>query len=90
MNMANELEKEMSYFKKLQNELQAKNPAGGFAVIKNDKLLGIWLNRIDAIKQGIEAFGNVSFLVKDINYNPNHIASYSRPLKYTHGVSHSS
>lgn len=88
--MPNELENELGYFYKMQDELRAKNPMGGFAVIKGEVLLGIWLNRLDAIKQGIEAYGYVSFLVKNINYNPNHIFRFSRPLKFTHGVPHSS
>ncbi len=46
------LEHEIKYFQKAQDELQSKYPEGGFAVIKNEELLGVWANRNDAIKQG--------------------------------------
>ncbi len=88
--MAQSLEIEIKYFYEIQDELLAKNPSGGFAVIKDQNLLGVWLNRLDAIKQGIDAFGNVSFLVKNINDNPGQMFNYTRELNFTHGVPYSS
>ena len=61
------LEREIAYFEKIQPELRASNQAGGFAVIKDEELLGIWLNRTDALKAGVQKWGVVPFLVKDIN-----------------------
>lgn len=81
------LEKEISYFEKIQDELRATNPNGGFAVIKDEELLGIWLNRIDALKAGVQKWGAVSFLVKDINDDLNQVINFSRNLKFTHAAS---
>lgn len=81
------LEKELAYFKKTQNELRTKNPGGGFAVIKDEVLLGIWLDRTDALKAGVEKWGAVPFLVKEINDDLNQVINFSRDLKFTHGVS---
>ena len=84
------LEAEIKYFHKLQSDLVANNPNGGFVVIKGETVLGIWLNRMDAIKEGVEAYGNVSFLVKNINDNATQFINYSRPLTFCHAVSYSS
>ena len=88
--MIQTLETELKYFHEIQNELIANNPAGGFAVIKEDKLLGVWLNRMDAIKEAVEIYGNVSFLVKNINDDATHFINYSRPLTFCHAVSYPS
>ena len=80
------LEKELAYFKKNQDELRSKNPSGGFAVIRGEELLGIWLNRTDAIKTGVQKWGAVPFLVKDINDDLNQVINFSRNLKFTHAV----
>jgi hypothetical protein len=60
------LEKELETFKIKKAELLLQNPNGGFVVIKDDKVLGVWQSRMDALKFGIEEFGNVPFLVKSI------------------------
>jgi hypothetical protein len=60
------LNKEIQYFNSLQTELQVKNPSGGFAVICEEKLLGIWKERNTAIEAGLTKYGNISFLVKSI------------------------
>ena len=77
------LEKVISYFKKVQDELRATNPNGGFAVIKDEELLGIWLNRTDALKAGVQKWGAVSFLVKEINDDLNQVINFSRNLKFS-------
>jgi hypothetical protein len=82
------LDTEIKYFYKVKDELCAKNPDGGFAVIKEDTLLGVWLNRNDAIKEGIEAYGNVSFLVKNITDDHTQLINYSRPLNFSHALSY--
>jgi len=66
------LEQEMKYFKSIQDELKAKNPEGGFAVISGEDLLGVWLNRQDALKEGVEEYGIKAFLVKNIDDDVNH------------------
>ena len=60
-------ENELDTFRKLQSELKAKHPEGGFAVIRDKDLLGVWKDRSDALSEGIKAYGYVPFLVKDIN-----------------------
>ena len=64
------------------DELKAKNPVGGFVVIKDDTVLGVWLNRMDAIKEAVEKYGNTIFLVKDINDNPAKKITYSRNIEF--------
>jgi len=82
------LEKELKYYYQVRDELRAKNPDGGFVVIKDETILGIWLNRTDALKEGINTYGNVSFLVKDINDNPSNKINFSRNIKFNHVISH--
>lgn len=59
-------ERELKKFKEIQDHLKAENPNGGFVVINGEEVLGIWNDRLDALKQGIEKYGNVPFLVRDI------------------------
>lgn len=59
---------EIKAFEKLQPQLKRDNPNGGYAVIKDGKVLGVWHDRTDALNEGIKAWGNVVFLVQDINY----------------------
>ena len=61
------LEKELETYKNKKAELLLLNPNGGFAVIKDDEVLGVWQSRADALKIGIEKYGNIAFLVKNIN-----------------------
>lgn len=82
------LEKELQHYKTVLDELRAKNPQGGFAVIKDETLLGVWLNRQDALKQGVEAWGNTVFLVKNINESLETAMNYSRAIKLVNASSH--
>lgn len=75
------LEKEIELYSKIKPQLQAENPNGGFVVILGDNVLGVWATRIDAIKAGLEKYGDVQFLVKDINEGI-FAANYSRDLKF--------
>lgn len=84
------LEKEIKCFYKIQTELVANNPGGGFVVIKENNVLGVWLNRMDAIKAAVETYGNVSFLVKNINDSTMEFINFSRPINFCHAVSYSS
>lgn len=75
------LEKEIATYNKIITELKSKHPEGGFVVIKDEETLGVWQTRIDALKAGVEKYGDVQFLVKSIDdYAP--IANYSRNLKF--------
>jgi len=79
------LKKELEKFREIQDHLRAENPNGGFVVIKGREVLGVWNDRMDALKQGVEKYGNVSFLVKDITEDINdvtHVINLSRDVKF--------
>jgi hypothetical protein len=61
------LDKEFETYNNKKDELQIQNPSGGFVLIKGDEVIGVWQTRTDALKCGIEKFGDVPFLVKNIN-----------------------
>ena len=61
------LEAEMEVFRRNQPMLQRENPEGGFVIINGDEILGVWRARPDALRVGIEKYGDVPFLVRDIN-----------------------
>lgn len=60
------LEKELETFNLKKAELILQHRNGGFVVIKDEEILGVWQSRMDALKAGIDKFGNVPFLVKNI------------------------
>jgi hypothetical protein len=86
--MDNYLNKELSFFHTIQGQLKNEYPNGGFAVIKDDTLLGVWSSREDGIKEGLAAFGIIPFLVKDILENPNRFINFSRNIKFVDAVSY--
>ena len=57
---------EIQVFTSKQNELKKTYPNGGFVVIYQNNLLGVWNNRNDALKAGITTYGNIQFLVTSI------------------------
>ena len=63
--MAELLEKELTTFEMNKGELIGKSK-GKFALIKDDKIIGVFDAKIDAIRQGYQVLGNVPFLVKQI------------------------
>ena len=74
-------EKELIIYNQQKTALLASNPTGGFVVIKGDEVLGVWQTRIDALKAGIEKYGNVVFLIKNITENDTTI-NFSRNLTF--------
>jgi hypothetical protein len=64
------LDREITVYNAQKAELQLKNPNGGFVVIRDKEVLGVWQTRADALRAGIQKYGNVSFLVKDIFESP--------------------
>ena len=72
---------ELEVYRRHQAELQAANPGGGFVVIMGNEILGIWQSRVDALKAGIDRYGNVEFLVKNI-IERDAIISFSRNLAF--------
>jgi hypothetical protein len=75
------LERELEKYHHIKAQLQQDNPHGGFVVIKDDEVLGVWQARIDALKAGLQKYGDVSFLVKDINEGIV-AANFTRDLKF--------
>lgn len=61
------------------SRLKKENPTGGFVVINGDEILGVWGSRIDALKEGIKKYGDVSFLVKNLN-EVDRILNFSRNI----------
>jgi len=59
------LEKELKTFEGHRSELLGKH-RGKFALVKEDKIEGVFDDEADALSQGYERFGNVPFLVKQI------------------------
>lgn len=62
----NLLETEIKVYLENLPKFRDQHPGGGFVVIKGEEILGIWNDRMDAIRAGLKAYGNVSFLVKSI------------------------
>jgi len=60
-----ELEAELQYFNEHHAEL-LEQAAGKFALIKGDRLIGMFDNETSAIRNGYQKLGNVPFLVKQV------------------------
>ena len=58
---------EIETFERLQPELKRDNPDGGFVVIKDGEVLGVWRDETDALMEGAKKYGDQIFLVRDIN-----------------------
>ena len=75
------LEKELQVYKENIDKLRAEHPKTGFVVIKGNVILGVYNDREDALKAGIEKYGNVSFLVKGL-YEDSHLITFNRKLLF--------
>lgn len=75
-------EKELEVYKRIKADYLAQYPQGGFVVIKAEEVLGIWQSRLDALKAGIDKYGDVPFLVKNINES-DIVINFSRNLVFT-------
>jgi hypothetical protein len=60
-------ELELSIYNNNKAKLQQEYPTGGYVVIFGEEILGVWHDRTDALRAGIDKYGNIAFLVKDIN-----------------------
>lgn len=56
------LEKENKYYQSIKQKLLEESE-GKFALIKGDKLIGLFDTDMDAYQVGIDRFGNVPFLI---------------------------
>ena len=61
----NILKKELELFDKKKDELVKEN-LGKYVLIKENRIIGLYDTEKDAIKVGIDKFGNVPFLVKKV------------------------
>lgn len=59
------LEREYKVFKEHQSELLAKGE-GKFALIKGDTIVDLFASYEDALKEGLKRFGDVPFLIQEI------------------------
>jgi len=73
------LNTELRKFNKVKSSLRKKYRDGGFVLIKGNEVFGVWRDRMDTIKKGLEEFGNVPFLVKNI-FDDNGEATFSKNI----------
>lgn len=73
---------EIKVFNSEKAKLLESNPNGGFVVIKDSEVLGIWNDRVDAIKEGIEKWGNVPFLVKSLRESDISNINFTRKVQF--------
>ncbi len=59
------LDTELETYKQNREQLLA-TAEGKFALIRGDKIAGVYESKMDAISQGYRQFGNVPFLVKHV------------------------
>ena len=59
------LEREYKVFKEHQSELLLKGE-GKFALIKGDSVVDVFASYEDALKEGLKRFGDVPFLIHEI------------------------
>lgn len=59
------LEQELKTYEKEKEKLLSE-AKGKFALIKGDKIIGIYVSQEDALAEGYKRFGNEEFLVKEI------------------------
>lgn len=71
------LQKEFDYFNQVVGQLKKDYPHGGFAVVKDQHLLGVWKTRNEALAKGLEKFGDVVFLVRSIEESEAHKVNFS-------------
>ncbi len=65
MAKENLLDEELQTYEKNKEELIKENE-GKYVLIKGSKIINIFESEKDALKEGIEKFGNTPFLVKKI------------------------
>lgn len=76
-NLTAMFEKEIETFYRNLDRLREENPLGGYAVIKGDQVLDVWLNDLDALKEGFKAYGpDAKFMIRDISDRPIDISQF--------------
>ena len=59
------LKNELETYEAQKSELIGKS-RGKFVLVKDNRIIDVFETKIDAIRQGYERLGNVSFLVKQV------------------------
>lgn len=59
--------------------LREKHPSGGYVVIRGSEILGVWRDRVDALQAGVDKWGDVRFLVRDL-FTDDKPLNFSRDL----------
>ena len=75
------LETEFKVYRENLPRFRDEHPVGGFVVIRGEEILGIWNDRMDAIRAALRQYGNVSFLVKSIHQRGTP-SSFSREIPF--------
>jgi hypothetical protein len=75
------LDQEFETYWKNREWLVSEHPRGGFVVIWGNDILRVYQSRQEALQDGISRFGNVSFLVRNLNEEEN-VANFSRNLSF--------
>lgn len=71
------LQAEFEFFNRIKSQLSHDYPSGGHVVIKDQTVLGVWESRNMALEQGLREFGNVVFLVRNLEDEPAHHVNFS-------------
>ena len=74
------LEREYQVFKEQKSELLAKGE-GKFALIKGDTIIDIFASYEDALKEGLKRFGDVPFLIHEIQREEDVNFFYTHPIR---------
>ncbi len=76
------LKKELETLEKNRETLRRDHPAGGVVVIKGSEILGVWNDRGDALQEGLKKFGNVEFLVRQIDRDDITPVNFSKNVNF--------
>ena len=74
------LEREYKVFKEHRSELLAKGE-GKFALVKGDTIVDVFTSYEDALKEGLKRFGDVPFLIQEIQREEDVNFFYAYPLR---------
>ena len=78
--MAVVLEREYQAFKAHQSELLAKGE-GKFVLIKGETIVDLFTSYEDALKEGFKRFGDIPFLIQEIQREEDVNFFYAYPLR---------
>ena len=71
-------EKELDTYYRQLDRLREEHPLGGYVVILGDTILDVWLNDLDALKEGCRTFGKQRFMIKALHEQPIDVRQFGR------------